>query len=250
MNAPQAPLSALDVAREATRLLRENTALLYGLALIAAIPAAFFRPVFLEGKIDASTPGAALTWIGPETLVAGLGLWMLSVVTGASAARAIAGLYGGRTPQLSEAFGDGLAQLLPLVWTSLLALVAVCVGLFLFVIPGAYLALVFVFGVPVVMLEAISGPRALARSRELARGQLGRILGLALLSLLATGVAALPMIAISPEHTWAHSAVQAAGGGLATAWITALFTVLYFDLRRHGEPDFDPTAFAAPLPPA
>jgi hypothetical protein len=120
MNALPAPLSAMDVAREATRLLRENTALFYGLALIAAIPAAFFRPVFLGGRIDASTPG----------------------------------------------------------------------------------------------------------------------------------VAALPMIAISPEHLWAHGAVQAAFGGLATAWVTALFTVLYFDLRRHGETDFDPTGFAAPLPPA
>ena len=69
-----------------------------------------------------------------------------------------------------------------LIGASILAGLVICLGFVLLIVPGVIWALWFMLVSSVAVLEGIGGSRALGRSRELMRGNLGKgfLLGLVL----------------------------------------------------------------------
>jgi hypothetical protein len=111
-------------------------------------------------------------------------------------------------------------------------------------VPMYWLLSRWALAVPVVALEGLSGRAALRRSRDLVRGYLRRMLGLfaagwlitvVLTQVLQLGFGLVPIV--GPVLTGLL-------GGVAVAFYTAIFTVLYYDMRCRKE-DYDLTLMAA-----
>ncbi|HEY7877327.1 MAG TPA: hypothetical protein VIC55_03840, partial [Gemmatimonadaceae bacterium] len=116
------------------------------------------------------------------------------------------------------------------------------IGFVAFVIPGL-LCLAWLFaGTAIVMIEGKTAVAALTRSRQLAAGSVGRILGVLFLTLLLVGVIeiiALFLVGIAGVFIHAGTALTTLGGNLASLLIYPFFTVvitlLYYDLRIRKE---------------
>jgi hypothetical protein len=120
----------------------------------------------------------------------------------------------------------------PLILVGLVAGFAIVIGLFLIVVPGLFLVTIWSVFAPVIVLEQPPGLGALARSRELVRGNGWQVFGVILVLFvgvfLLAGVLELAAAAASGGAGIAVSVII----GVLTAPLTALASaVLYFDLR-------------------
>lgn len=90
---------------------------------------------------------------------------------------------------MGESLSWSLGRFWPLVWTSILAGLLIMLGFICLIIPGIYLMLAFYFVNHAVVLDRVSGGKALGRSRMLMKGQFGKafVLGF-LLALIGSGV--------------------------------------------------------------
>lgn len=164
--------------------------------------------------------------------------------------------------------GEAYRCILPR-WPSLLGAVIlvsliVLVGYLLFVVPGVIWQLMFALTLPVLVVERCGVRRAMERSRELARGNLGKIfgvyLGVGLVAMVLSVLFDLPgqlLIQFSQgEHLMPiliFSTLSSMLGSLLATPISAAATILlYYDLRIRKE-GFDLEVLAhgigAPLPP-
>lgn len=246
MNQSTAPRSMSAVIGTGTGIFTGHFPLLYGLALTSSIPAAFAPEWLLD--IPKATDSFDQIWnaLFPNAFLVGFAIFLLGAIAGGASARAIGGIVAGRPVGLGEAYGDALAQLLPLAWTAILGGILIGIGMLLLIVPGIYLALCFVFISPIVMLEAKSGPAALGRSRELAKGNLLRILGLCVIAgVIGIVISVLPPLVPEAQKV-ARAALTAGLNGLLGAWLSAVFVALYFDIRRSREGGGDPGEFSPP----
>lgn len=82
---------------------------------------------------------------------------------------AVARLYLGKPASAMDSLKVTIGKLLPLLGTSILAVLAIMCGALL-IIPAFIFAFWFCLATHVVIIENISGPAALGRSRQLVRG--------------------------------------------------------------------------------
>jgi hypothetical protein len=117
----------------------------------------------------------------------GLGLGYLGLfLTAAVLSVVLSDICLGNVPTVKRAFAHvfGKRRLWYVFTTSLLAGMAMLLGLILLVIPGLWVLIRSLFAVPVVILEGRRNRDAIRRSFALTRGQAWRITGLYLLALL------------------------------------------------------------------
>jgi hypothetical protein len=109
------------------------------------------------------------------------------------------------------------------------------VGMVLLIIPGIYLAIAWMLTYQVMVIEKRAGWNALKRTRELSGGHLLRILGVALVAAILMTVVSVALdlatMSIPLLSTVVSSIVQA----VYTAYLSAAFVVLYFDIRCRKE---------------
>jgi hypothetical protein len=139
----------------------------------------------------------ALTW--PLVLAS----WSLQLcaLTGASIDACL-----GRSFTVGSSFRRALALFFPLLWTSLVLLAGVVVGLALLVVPGLVLFFRGALCLPVLVVEGKSGGAAIRRSFELTRGRawplaLSLLLLLPVHVALAWGLTVLPTVVLVPLYT-------------------------------------------------
>jgi hypothetical protein len=156
-----------------------------------------------------------------------------------------------------------------LLGTYLLSMLLTLVGFVLLIIPGIVVSLMFMFSICAVVLEGVSGWKALRRSRELARGKLWRNIGVLLLVSLVSWAIVLPIVFILAAAVGVAAALiggidvpaMAKGVGflgwafvfginllvqMAVPPIMIAVVLLYYDLRARKEA-FDSTALAQEL---
>jgi hypothetical protein len=143
--------------------------------------------------------------------------------------------------QLLRAVSPVLGQL---ILVAVVAGVAVLVGFFLVVVPGLILLTIWSVFAPVVVLERPPGLRALARSRELVRGNGWRVFGVVFVFFILVVIASDAIELAAGSAGTGAAIVARVVVGVLTAPLSALASaVLYFELR-----DLQAPAGGAPTP--
>ncbi len=218
------------------RLLRNHFGILFGAALALYLPLGVFTAV-LEHVFQTPAAGGTIDVTLILVSVAGmlLSFSIVSPIVSCAITHALGELYLGRVASLGASFRVALSLLLRVVGTSLLASLAVLMGLLLLVLPGLYLAVAFVLVTQVIVIERIAGVPALGRSRELMQGNMLRGIGLGFVIGLLGAI-----LSVGLELAFALvPAVSFLGGTLAQslvfAYSSAVLVVFYFDIRARKE---------------
>jgi hypothetical protein len=166
----------------------------------------------------------------PINLLFGLLIGLvITPLTNAAVVDAVARLYLGQPTTAVDSLKHGLSRLLPLIGTSILMGLAIMGGFILLIIPGILFALWFALSTHVVVIERLSGAKALGRSKELVRPHLGTMI---VLGLLLLGVSfGLGMVAGFIPQAHLQLVVQTLVTAVTTVFFTAAFVVFYFSCR-------------------
>lgn len=170
--------------------------------------------------------------------------------------RAIADTYLGGDTSVRESLRFAARRAGATLWLSLM-LVLGLVGAFLaLVVPGIWLAVAWSVAIPVMLVEGTGGVKALSRSFDLVKGHwwatLGRFLVAYILVAVATSAVLflllVPAVAVLDDTSFGALVLEHAANFLlsllATPFIAAVTTLVYFDLRVRKE-GFDPAVLAA-----
>jgi hypothetical protein len=166
----------------------------------------------------------------PINLLFGLIIGLVvTPLTNAAVVDAVARLYLGQPTTAVDSLKHGLSRLLPLIWTSILMFLAIMGGFILLIIPGILFALWFSLSTHVVVIEGLSGTKALGRSKELVRPHLGTMIVLGLLLFGVSFGVGLVGGFIPQPHI--QLVVQHLATAAMTVFFAAAFVVFYFSCR-------------------
>jgi hypothetical protein len=256
MHATMRPLSFGEILDGAFTLLRRNFSALFAIALLPQIPVILFW-LIAPALIDPVSEGdvflsAAPLLLSPYSMFASL--LIMGALTHAAAVA-----YAGERPGMSSSLGRGLRRFLPLLAVTVLAWLAMAVGLLLFVIPGLIVIAMYFAVYAAVVIEGRGPLDALGRSRRLSKGGRMRILGVIIVAVLITwlplmalwmfaGVsigigATLNAAAVSGTSVWLTSLMQACAiviGSVTMPFLMIVTVLLYYDRRARTEaPDLE-----------
>jgi hypothetical protein len=198
---------------------------------------------------------AALSLVG--AIIAGLvsiiGLFLLqgALVT------AVADIRDGRVDlSIEETFRKAQPFLGRIAGASILAGIGIAIGILALVIPGFILLTIWLFIVPVIVLENSSIGDSFGRSRELVRGYGMNVFGVIVLTILliiAFDIVLEAILLFLPDEL--SSFISEVVSGTVTApFITVTWTLLYFRMRAakepvQGAPGGVPPETPPPVPP-
>lgn len=198
------------------------------------------RETVADARAMTAAAGGMLARLGAYVLLALL-LIPLRIIAGYLAQAALIPMIGDRALGGNMSVGQAWAavsrRVVPLVITSILAGLAVGIGLLLCVLPGIVLAFLFAFGAPVVMLEGKSAVDALKRSSQLVRNHWVDVLLVFIAYLVVVGI---PSLIVG----WILTAIAGSlGASLIVPFLSAalfplptlMLVMLYLDLRRTDE---------------
>ena len=232
------PRSTTELIDAAVQLLRQHYMEIVTASAIFLIPAFIIR-LFLPDVRAGRLPGGEqlfALFIGVVITV------IFSIVSTAAVVVVISDSYLGREVSIVSAVQRVINRFWSVLGVAVLQSIITAIGFVAFFIPGL-LCLAWLFaGTAIVMIEGKTAVAALARSRQLAAGSVGRILGVLFLTLLLVGVIeiiALFLVGIAGVFIHAGTALTTLGGNLASLLIYPFFTVvitlLYYDLRIRKE---------------
>ena len=234
MSVPIRAMTLSEILDQSFKLLRSQFALLVAIAAVLYVPMSVLPALFLDFE-PGTVPGPSF-WITYAVilLIALVGLpWSQLAITWAISESAL-----GRTCTFGDAYGETQSRYLPYVGTWLLASLGIVVGMFLLILPGIYLAVLWMPVGAVVVIDGLSGPAALGRSRDLVSGSWWRAFGVALVAGIITTV-------VGGGFNWMFGFIPVVGpllnglvGAVTFAFYAVVVVVLYFDLRCRHE-DFD-----------
>ena len=161
-----------------------------------------------------------------------LNLILSAILTATLAYGTFQGLRG-RRAGLGECISRGLAVMLPVIGVSILLGLCIGLGMVVFVIPGIFMMVALWVAIPAAVVESPGVTGSLGRSWELTSGYRWQILGIILIIIILTFVAAFAL-AFAAELTIGGTATVIAEWFL-TAASSALYAVIstvgYHDLR-------------------
>jgi hypothetical protein len=162
-------------------------------------------------------------------LVGTIGVLCIYPITNAAVIQAVARLYLGKPTTAIDAFKHGIKRFGPLIWTSILMYLAIMGGFILLFIPGIYFSIWFGLSQHVTVIEEVSGPAALGRSKRLVNPNRGAFLLLGIiLMVISYAVNLLSNQITSPLlRVLVSTGIQA---GFTVFW-TACLVVFYFSCR-------------------
>lgn len=156
-----------------------------------------------------------------------------SIIANAAIVHGVSSAYLGQPVTTKAALSHALQDFLPLIGTSILGGIMIFGGMLLCFVPGIIFALWFCFSTPIVVIERITGPEALKRSKALMKGNVGSMFVFGLVvGVIQVGVAVAPHIVPQPHAAIVLSAmVQCA----LSIFGTAAIVVFYFSARCQHE---------------
>jgi uncharacterized membrane protein len=96
--------------------------------------------------------------------------------------------HRGNTPTIGNSLSAAVKSFIPLLVTGILTVLGAYLGLFLLIVPGVILFVMWSVAVPVVVVEGAGPIAALGRSRALTKGSRWAIFGLCLVALILVSV--------------------------------------------------------------
>jgi hypothetical protein len=223
-------MSFAEILDAGFRLMRDHFVLLVGISATLYVPVTLLQSAAESLAKEQDPSSFALTGLLGLVIFAGV-----SPLVNVAITFALGEVYLGREVGIGDAFRKGLAILVPVLGTSLLAGLAVLGATLLLILPGIWVGLGLVLLSQVMVLENRFGTAAFSRSFELMKGQRLRAFGIALVVVILSAVLgfgaqlALGFIPI----------VGPIGAGLVSAvtsaYMAAVWVVLYFDIRCRTE---------------
>ncbi|HTI34097.1 MAG TPA: hypothetical protein VL422_10510 [Miltoncostaea sp.] len=212
-----------DIMGRTWALYRAHPGYLIGIAAVVFVPL---------GVI-----GGALANLGwPGVLVANLlGLAAIFLVQGALV-KAVEDVRDGRVDLgIAGSFGHAGGRLVALAGAGILAIIGICIGLALVIIPGLVLLTWWLVVSPVIMIEHRSVLESFGRSRQLVHGSGWPVFGVAVLTLLIimlVGFVAALVLSPIDSDSWKTLIGQAVTNSLAAPFAAVAWTLTYFRLRE------------------
>lgn len=267
------PMGIGDILDTTFRLYRQRFLAFLVIALVCYVPFALFMatlPVFMPGPAQqnfmlksedpasierelAAAHSANTTVI--VTMVVGGALFALIIFPLCQAAMTynISASYLGENLSAGDSYARAAPRLIPLLWTNLLVMIAVWIGLICCVVPGIIFSLWFMIVAPIVILERVNGSKAMGRSRDLMKGNIGKGFLLMLLVGILVSILNFALSAAIGFIPWPHRSITVFIQNVLPAILlpiqTAPLILLYYDLRIRKEA-FDLQRLSESLGPA
>jgi hypothetical protein len=212
-----------DIMGRTWALYRAHPGYLIGIAAVV------FVPLGVVGGLL-----AGLGW--PGVLVANLlSLAAIFLVQGALV-KAVEDVRDGRVDiGIAGSFGHAGGRLVALAGAGILAIIGICIGLALVIIPGLVLLTWWLVVSPVIMIEHRPVLESFGRSRQLVQGSGWPVFGVAVLTLLVILLVGFVLaLALSPidSDSWKTLIGQAVTNSLAAPFAAVAWTLTYFRLRE------------------
>jgi hypothetical protein len=193
-----------------------------------------------------------LGWVG--AILSAILLVIAAFLVTAALVEAVADIRDGRADlSVSETLKRGMSRLGSVAGASILAGLAIGIGLLLLIVPGLVLITWWAVIIPVIVLERVGTFDSFSRSRELVRGYDWQVFGVIVLQFLIliafSIVLGILLIAVPEEiRSFVSNVVSGAFTGPFAALVT---TLLYFRLKAAKEgPGVPPGAGPTAPPPA
>ncbi len=139
-------------------------------------------------------------------------------------------------PDLLDSFADVRAKYFPLIIINFVALVATVLGLFLFIVPGVYLYVKFVFTTQEVLLgDETDLTSALEKSWNHTTNRWGTIFGIILIFEIPLLFFSFSLAGLPPG--WGATLSVVVGTAFQT-WLTLVVTHLYLQILQKGEQNY------------
>jgi hypothetical protein len=227
--------------------------------MLAAVAIVVVPVQVLSILVTLSIPNSTTTTAGTTTTTSGDGwagfaafllLLVISVISAALAQaaclKAVSDTYLGTDTDWRGSLRFGYRRLGPLLWLTVIHAVLLLLAFAACIVPGIWLYAAWAVAIPALLIEDARGLKALGRSFNLVRGRWWPTAGILLLAnLLASavgfglGLLALPLLLTGDGNDFvvklANGVFAAAANVLTIPFVSALVTVIYFDLRVRKE---------------
>lgn len=228
-----------DMGRVVSRafgVILRNIVLFFGLTLtLSTLPSLILR--VLMGTPGSTDLGTTYIFAIASILVAGISGYVLT----AALCYATVSDMNGERPTFGKAFSVGVRFAIPLLLLAIVSILGFYIGLFLLVVPGIIVGLMWCVAAPAMVTENLGVFASLGRSRALTKGWRWQIFGLLLVAFIVVFV---PLM-ITPLLTGAltdPTAAARAGFGIAdivqallstvaSMILIALLAAIYVELR-------------------
>jgi len=248
------PMSVSEILDGSFKLYRNNLIRFVAIVAVVQIPVGLVSlcgQTLMHMGTEAAGPGGqpqfSLT-MGLSAL--GLGLFVLSVgmvgqaLANAALVKSVSESYLGNEVTVGEAYRFALPKLFSLIGAGMLVGLLCGFGFFMCVVPGVIFSLWFAMTTQAIVFEDLGAFRGMSRSKELASGNLGKILGVwlivVLIMMLVGGVFAtvggvFSMLVPGVTGFVLRGLCQLVGQVLIAPIGAAAFNLLYYDLRIRKE---------------
>ncbi len=132
--------------------------------------------------------------------------------------------------------GETVSAATPYIWSvagaSILAGIAITIGLFLLIVPGLWLITIWAVIIPVIVIERSGALASFGRSRQLVRGHGWHVFGtlvLAFIILIAVDIV-LSLIFAALPHIWRSGLSTVISGTLVAPFVALVVTLIYYRL--------------------
>jgi hypothetical protein len=183
---------------------------------------------------------------GLLALAGSVGFWLgfvVSVVAAfllqATLVKAVQDVRDGRADMsISETVSAALPYIGPVAGASVLAAIAISIGLLLLIVPGLFLITIWAVIVPVIVIERVGVLASFGRSRELVRGRGWHVFGtlvLVYLIMLAVNIV-LGLIFRALPHVLGSGLSVIISGTLISPFLALVVTLVYYRLVGSSTP--------------
>ena len=256
------PLGVGEILDAGIKVYLRNARTLMGLAATVVIPLQAISWVVLLSIVSKSNEvpssfrafsshASATAADSAATLGADLVLFVVALIasafTTAACVKAISDLYLGQPTGFAESLRFAVRRLLPYLVMEILYLLGLAVAFILLVVPGIWLYAAWSVAAPALLIEGLSPPRALGRSRRLVKGRWFPTAGVLLVAVVMTGLVSAAFQGLlvgaaflpgQPPVLLGVTVVVVAGAIssiIATPFTATVWTILYYDLRVRRE---------------
>ncbi len=237
-----------DILSAAFDVYKANAAKLIGIVAIVVVPLSLIGALLTKvafnancsevqgafGNIKVCEPRnvAVVATVG----VLGIALaFIMSFVVQAAIARAAGEATVGDPVDVNESYRWGFRHLGNVLWISVLAGLAIFVGLLLLVIPGIIIAIFLTVVIPALLFENKRGTESLGRSWNLVKGHFWHVLGVVIVTGIITGIVSGIFNALGGSNWFLYWIMDSIGRIITVPFSALVSVILYLDLRARSE---------------
>jgi hypothetical protein len=224
-----------DVFSRAWSVFTGNLVIFVGITLVAYVTT-FVVTALLFGVSYATTGQVSPEAFGATFFISSVIVFFVVIcVNILSEATILFGAFQylrGQPVRIGEALAAAVGRLLPLIGLSILAGLAVGIGMLLLIVPGVILFVMWAVIVPVCVVERLGPTASMSRSSALTKGHRWKILGILLLVAIINAVGTkLLGLALFPISVVVAQVATAITTAFVSAYAHCVIIMTYHDLR-------------------